>query len=101
MRTLGVERVYSLGKYQTLRLVDSIDNLPTNVAFDIDVVDTIRILQFLELDRAHLKYKKIHNALKDLPYEKAIAKIDEVREQALNELRDILINVDTNIKESE
>jgi hypothetical protein len=55
-RTLTAERVYVLGQYKTLRLTDSISNIPQELMNNKEFIDAVRLLQLMSLDRVYYTY---------------------------------------------
>jgi len=90
-RNLGIERVYTLGEYQTLRVTDHIENLPEDLALDSNVVDRIRALQLISLDIVYETYVANLKDLKQYAHgsERASVLIEQ-RANLMEELKDLL-----------
>jgi hypothetical protein len=58
-RNLGIERVYSLGDYKSIRFLDFINEVPEEIAMNMDAVGLIRYLQLVGVDLAYTKYNML------------------------------------------
>jgi hypothetical protein len=66
-RSVGWERVYSLGQYKTLRVTDEVSDLPDELIFDSEFTDKIRILQMVNSDLVFNKYFRMAAKLEQYP----------------------------------
>lgn len=89
-RTLGVERVFTLGNYQTLRLVDTVENLPDELAFNTELVNKIRALQFVTLEKNYREYVKMHERANSMNLEDAITALNKDKAVITEEIQNIL-----------
>ena len=56
-RTLGLERVFSLGEYKSFRVTSFINDIPEEVALDEQAMSLMRELQLIEMDKAFYQYR--------------------------------------------
>jgi hypothetical protein len=58
-RSLGIERVFNLGDYKSIRFNDFINNLPEKVALNNELVDSIRYLQLVNVELHYRQYVQL------------------------------------------
>lgn len=56
-RNLGLERVFKLGEFKSMRVTNDIDDIPDELALDEELVRSLRLLQLLEVDRVYYQYR--------------------------------------------
>ena len=65
-----MERLYSLGDfkqgYKSLKVTDSINDIPEELATNEDVLNTLRYLQLLALDKAFYSYAVLNSELANM-----------------------------------
>lgn len=92
-RTLGIERVFTLGQYKTLRLADTIEDIPEELALNPDFVDKIRILQMLNIEKQYRDYIKINEKINaNLNIEDAYEALDKAKTTTLSDIEEIIKN---------
>jgi hypothetical protein len=89
-RTLGVERVFTLGNYKTIRFIDTIENIPEKLAFDAELVSKIRALQFITIEKDYRDYIATNKEVNAMSFEDAITALDEERATTLEDIKNIL-----------
>jgi len=85
-RRISTERVYSLGNYQTLRLVDEVNDIPDELLLNAKFIDDLRRLQFINLDLMYRKYLILIKKLSEFNQEDAIGFLLETRENINDEI---------------
>lgn len=86
-RSLKVERLYTLGDYQNIKLTDEINNLPPEILSNPHAVELLRTLQFAQMDLAHQKYIKMTKAKANFRnQDDLIAELEQLRINTLDEL---------------
>jgi len=88
-RSLAVERTYSLGQYQNIKLHDSIDNLPEEVVFNTDVMNEIRYLQFIQLELDLRRYLQLVDKIHPYNTEEAVGYLEEVKVQTIDLIKEL------------
>jgi len=87
-RMLSVERTYPLGDYKNIKLFDSISGIPEELAFDHEFINTIRMLQLIQLDVTYRKYgslagdqSKFSNLDENISYliERELEELDKIK----------------------
>jgi hypothetical protein len=58
-RNLGIERVFNLGDYKSLRVIDYINDLPEELAMNLDAISLIRYLQLVDVDLVLAKHGQL------------------------------------------
>jgi len=86
---LAVERTYSLGQYQNIKLHDSIDNLPEEVVFNTDVMNEIRYLQFIQLELDLRRYLQLVDKIHPYNTEEAVGYLEEVKVQTIDLIKEL------------
>ncbi len=56
-RNLGLERVFRLGEFKSMRVTSDVLDIPEELAFDEEFVAGVRLLQLVEVDRAYYEYR--------------------------------------------
>ena len=56
-RNLGLERVFRLGEFKSMRVTSDVLDIPEELALDEEFTALIRILQLVEVDRAYYQYR--------------------------------------------
>ncbi len=56
-RNLGLERVFKLGDFKSMRITSSFDDIPEELALDEEFMTKARLLQLVEVDRAFYQYR--------------------------------------------
>jgi hypothetical protein len=54
---LGLERVFKLGDFKSMRVTSDIDDIPEELITDEEFVTAVRLLQLIEVDRAYYQYR--------------------------------------------
>ena len=62
-RSIGIERVFSLGNYNMFRVSDTITDIPDELAFDSQFISDLRGLQLLEVEKLNIKYSQLRDKL--------------------------------------
>ena len=69
-RNIGLERVFSLGDYKSLRVSDYSNNIPEELALDEEFIAKLRHLQLVSVDRAYYDYRVMAGELNTLEEDK-------------------------------
>ena len=93
-RNLGVQRVYSLGDYKSLRLMDEISGLPDEVVFNLELAGKIRELQLLQLEMDYRRYIKLNENLEHYNLEDAYNALVELGETTIQQIAQLFQNGD-------
>lgn len=54
---LGLERVFKLGDFKSMRVTSDVDDVPAELMLDEEFVSQTRLLQLVEVDRAYYQYR--------------------------------------------
>lgn len=90
MRKLSLERVYVLGQYKSLRLGDTVEDIPDDLMTNKDFINQIRYLQFIDTEWSYRKYLQVREKFNSMSIEDAIAELDEIRIDITRNIKDIL-----------
>jgi hypothetical protein len=90
-RNLSVERTYSLGQYQNIKLYDSI-SLPEEVVFNIELLGKIRFLQFLQLDIGYRSYVELARNINNLSQDEIMSYLEETKLNTIDEIEQLFKN---------
>jgi len=94
-RSLGMERLYSLGNYKNIKFSSYINDLPEDIMLEPSVVGKLRFMQMLEIELSYRKYiqlsKEVFNKLEE---GEIIEKLEEVMDSKLSELKSLLAKVE-------
>ena len=64
-RSIGMERVYFLGDYKSLRVTDYANDIPEELALNEEFMTNLRSLQLEAAERAYYSYSLLSKELKD------------------------------------
>jgi len=88
-RDLGIERVYNLGDYKSIRFSDEIHNLPDEVAFNAELVDKIRYLQLVNVELHYRQYLELAKKVNTFGVEKIAEAMQLLEDEKATTLQDI------------
>lgn len=88
-RNLSVERTYSLGQYQNIKLYDNISELPEEVVFNSELINEIRFLQLIQLETHFREYVKFYEKLHTMNTEEAMGYLQEIKLNTLDEIEQL------------
>ncbi len=94
-RNLSVERTYSLGQYQNIKLFDSIGELPEEVITNPELVKNIRQLQLVQLELDYRNYIKLAEKLHPHGIDEAMAILEEIRVNTLDTIKGLFNGKDS------
>lgn len=84
-RNLTVERTYSLGQYQNIKLHDEINDIPD--VFEEELINEIRYLQLIQLELDFRRYIQLVDKIHPYNTEEAIGLLEEIKVQTLDEIK--------------
>lgn len=58
-KTIAVERIFSLGDYQNIKVTDTITEIPDAVASNPDAIRLLRYLQLVDIEWTYIHYAKL------------------------------------------
>ena len=64
-RNVGLERVFKLGDYKSMRVTTDVFDIPEELALDEEFMSLVALLQLVEVDRAFYQYRLQAAALND------------------------------------
>ena len=89
-RTLGLERIYLIEPYQTLKVIDSFVDVPEEHVLNSRLIGKIRLLQIAEIETEYQKYLQIKEELDLLTQEEALKLLEAQRETITNSIKELL-----------
>lgn len=92
-RSLGIERVYNLGDYKSIRFSDNISNLPDRVVFNSALVDKIVYLQLLNVELHYRQYLELAKKINTYGVERvaeAIQLLEDEKTATITDIKNIL-----------
>jgi CDP-diacylglycerol pyrophosphatase len=93
-RTLTAKRIYSMGQYQNLELIDTISDIPEELSLNDAFIEKLALFQMLRMESRYHKYLIMREKTREFKSEEALVMIEEQITQTSTEMKDI-------IKESE
>lgn len=89
-RSISVERLYSLGNYKNIKFSDTISEIPEELATNQEVMNVLRFLQMVSVEKSYFEY--VHNAESwhDLNIEDAIEQLDALEKETLTSMKELL-----------
>ena len=91
-RAIKMERLYYLGKFRNLKFIDEINDLPDDIAFNGELISTLRWLQLMQSEKTFYKYLALGSQYKDKSAEECLALVTEIHEETLLELKELFKN---------
>ena len=89
-KTIAIERIFSLGDYQNLKVTDTITEIPDAIASNPDAVKLLRYLQLVDIEWSYVKYMKLRASEPKLAnvesIEAALAFIEDERTRTFEDL---------------
>lgn len=96
-RSLGLERIYPIGPYQTLRVIDNISDLPEDLMLNKKFVNKVITLMLTNMESVNLRYNAMRDLLNALPTDKErLAYLEEQKTTTLDEIKTLLDEYYTN-----
>jgi predicted ribosome quality control (RQC) complex YloA/Tae2 family protein len=89
-RTVGVERTFSIGDFNFIKPQEYLTEIPEELASNSTFINKVRFIQLLNLELTYKKYLVLRAGIDKLSPEDAIAKLEELKANALDELNQIL-----------
>ncbi len=81
-RSIGIERVFNLGEYKSLRVSDHANDIPEELVVNKEFMDNLRYLQLVEIEKTYYTYVGLSKSL-----------LGESDDEKLNILNEISTNV--------
>lgn len=78
-RTLGVERLFTLGDYKNIKFVDTISNLPAKIWNNSEAVSQLTTLQLVSIELAFRHYQQLVQGIGQLDLEASIAYLEKLK----------------------
>lgn len=91
-RSLTAERTYQVNNFEPVRLSDSINDLPDELALNNDLINKIRYLQFLNIEMNYREYLIIVKKANSLPIEEAMAFLEQEKATTLEDIKSIIFH---------
>ena len=89
-KQISVERIFAMGDYQNLKVVDTLNEIPEAIATNPDAIKLLRYLQLVDIEWTYLQYQKLRLSQPKLASKEsiddAIAFIEEERTQTFESL---------------
>lgn len=90
-RTVSVERLYPLGDYKNIKLIDTVSNIPEELFLDKTFMSKLKILQIIDMEILHKKYLRLNETLHTAQsYEDAMTMLEELRSTTFADLQKAL-----------
>jgi len=85
---LGLERVFNLGDFKSMRVTSAVDDIPEALTLDKEFRAQVRLLQLLEADRAFYQYRVQAGELNELESDgERVATLVEQEAQAFTNIK--------------
>ena len=85
-RTIGLERLYPLGKFSNIRVEDSI-TVPEEVQSKEKYIKNAYVMLMINVELTYLKYVKMSAKLASLSLEEQIQLLEEAKVATMDELK--------------
>ena len=85
---LGLERVFKLGDFKSMRVTSDVDDIPEELTLDKEFRAQVRLLQLIEVDRAFYQYRVQAGELNELESDgERVATLVEQEAQAFTNIK--------------
>lgn len=84
--TYTVERLYSLGDYQNIKVSNTITQIPEAVSMDKEASKLLHVLQIIDVEYAYRVYVSLVKNLKGMSLEDSLQFLEAERTQTFQEL---------------
>ena len=85
-KSVGIERVYSLGNYNMLRISDTISDIPDELMLDEKFIFDLRMLQLLQAEKTFVKYSQVSEKMSGISEEESLEGINAIIERKLESI---------------
>lgn len=92
MRNIKIERLYNLGDYRNIKLIEEINDLPDAIQFKESLMSKIRYYLLVSIEQGFYKYKNLAQKVASLSPEEALAFLEEEKINTLDSLKEELLN---------
>ena len=89
-RTVGVERSYFISDFNIIKPMEYMNDIPENLASNGSFINKVRFIQLLDLELIWKKYLVLKGRVDQLSPEDAIAYLEELKSNAMDELNQML-----------
>lgn len=89
-RQVGVRRLYSLGDFKNVTFDDVYTDVPTDLAFDPDLVGQIKFLQVVSIEIAFRKYLNIMEKYPLTGEQRMVEALEQLRQDTINSIQEII-----------
>lgn len=77
-RSIGLERVFSLGDYKSLRVTDYSNGIPEELMLNEEFMNALRKLQLVCADRAYYEYSVLNEGLSSFTDREKVTELTEI-----------------------
>jgi hypothetical protein len=91
-RSLKLERLYWLGDFRNIKVIDDIIDLPDEIVLNDTAVGLVRMMQLLQTEKVYQKYVALGGRFKEKTQEEILGIIDELESDTMNKLKEIFKN---------
>ena len=89
-RSVGVERTFSVSNYNNLKPMEFLSEIPEEFATNDTFINKVRLIQLVDVELTFRKYLVLKDKMDQESPEDAIAKLGELKSNAMDELNQIL-----------
>lgn len=89
---ISIERLYTLGDYKNLKVIDVISGIPEKLMLDDSFQNQMRLLMMIRADKTNVKYRMLTEGYKSLSIEEAYEILEKLEEDANKSIIEILLN---------
>lgn len=93
-RDIHIERTYFLGNYKNIKFYDNISGIPQNLWTNPEVMGKLYNLIMVSVELGYRRYLKLNEGVGELSLEDSIAKLEELKDDSLAQVKALLTNGD-------
>ena len=89
-RQIGVKRLYSLGDYKNITFDDIYTDVPSELAFNTDLVGQIKLLQVISIEIAFREYLNIVEKYPLSGEQRMVEALEKLRQDTIDSIKEII-----------
>jgi len=89
-RSVSTERVFKLSEFNTLRVSESLSEIPDRLLEKEDFISQVKLLQLLELERTYRRYLILKGQLDQMDLEESLALLDANRNSTMEKIKQMI-----------
>ena len=89
---ISIERLFSLGSFKNIKLVDTISEIPKELIFNTEFQSRVRNLQFVRVHKNYFNYLEQAKNVLNMNYEEAMELLNGLETETITAITELLPN---------